>query len=664
MKAFVFISGLAFSAAGSAQSDSVRSDTYKSLDDVIIVADRIIDRSSVSDLSLDPKTIQGSQGLFEDPMRSLTFFPGISKGSGDLFSPSPIYVRGGNPDENLFMLDNVRVYFPWYFGGIKSIFNTETIDNLELLSGGFSAKYGNAMSSILNVSTRSGSFEKLRGSVSLGFANSQVTVEAPVIKNKLSILLSLRKTYLDFFINDPKLFPLNNFGDATYKLSWKISDRHQLHFSGLSGYNGTKFQAETSTPGIPDNIDSYGTLHNQSLQWQAIFSDKIYSKLSLIRSMSRSDVVVGRNLKLNIDGLNTGFREDLTLYINRQLKILAGGEYNHSDYVSSGNIPFDPFDLDPSDTTIRLREFKVSAMGRSNGAYLALLGKIKKLNFNVGGRYDYLNSSRELVISPRVSLSYEIFKKTSFRAAWGYFYQPPPADALYHQADLSSQRSTHYIIGISKDFDEKHKGWIEFYQKEYDDLVIYDTALNYSNAGKGVSRGVEMFVSRRFGKFTGWISYAYSISKRRESLQTQETYFAFDQRHVFNHASELTINNRGKFYIPELIALNFSFRTGTPYTPVESASLSPSGWHANKGEPFSYRNPAYHTMGLKIQFKTLVGRRKKMTLYSYIEIWNLYNRRNVMGRLYQYGYQYPQNVNEQLYYSTPFLQAGGVKLQF
>lgn len=99
----------------------------RTLDEVIVQSDRITERNSVSDVSLSPGKIAPKQGLWEDPLRAVSILPGVHKQGGDLFSPSQIFVRGGAPDENLFLMDNTQIYWPWYQGGIRSIFNMETI---------------------------------------------------------------------------------------------------------------------------------------------------------------------------------------------------------------------------------------------------------------------------------------------------------------------------------------------------------------------------------------------------------------------------------------------------------------------------------------------------------------------------------------------------------
>ncbi len=154
------------------------SESIISMPPVVVSSEKLAERTSVSDMALTKRMLQSRHGLMEDPLRVIQTMPGVTT-PGDLFSPSQIYTRGGAPEENLFMLDWVRVYWPWYFGGMKSIYNTDIVETSELLTGGFSAKYGNALSSVLNITTREGNRERISGGFSFGFINTQGRIEGP-----------------------------------------------------------------------------------------------------------------------------------------------------------------------------------------------------------------------------------------------------------------------------------------------------------------------------------------------------------------------------------------------------------------------------------------------------------------------------------------------------
>ena len=219
---------------------SLKKSTAVYLKDIEVLAERITERTAISNVSLTPEVLKTTHGLTEDPLRVLAALPGIGRG-GDLFSPSQLYIRGGAPQENLFLFDNNKAYFPYYFGGQKSIFNTDVVENIELLTGGFSAAYGNHMSSVLNVKTKDGDFENYRGNVLFGFYNAAGYFEGPIIKDKLSVLLAVRRTYLDLLLDETASFPLNSLSDITYKLTYKLNDKNNISISGLSSKKDSIF---------------------------------------------------------------------------------------------------------------------------------------------------------------------------------------------------------------------------------------------------------------------------------------------------------------------------------------------------------------------------------------------------------------------------------------
>ncbi len=241
------------SAVSSIEHNFILTETAVNLEGVEVVADRVIERTSLSNITLGKKSLQTRQALNEDPLRTMATLPGIGR-EGDLFSPSQIYVRGGAPDENLFLMDNNQVYFPYYFGGQKSIFNTETTESIELLTGGFSAAYGNHMSSVMNVHTRDGNFEKYSGNLSVGFYNASALIEGPIIRDKLSMLIAVRRTYLDLFLGDNASFPVTSFGDITYKFSLKLNENNKLSLSGLSSDESINFTIGEPDPGLPNKL--------------------------------------------------------------------------------------------------------------------------------------------------------------------------------------------------------------------------------------------------------------------------------------------------------------------------------------------------------------------------------------------------------------------------
>ncbi len=643
-----------------------------SLDEVTIVADKLIDRSSVSDISLSKSEIESYKGLQEDPVNTLSLMPGITKGDNDLFSATQLYVRGGAPDENLFLYNNVKVYWPWYSGGIKSVFNNEVIKDLELLTGGFGAKYGNAMSSVMRVTTRDGKYDKFGGNFTYGFSGLQATAEGPLKKDTASALLSVRKTYLDLILGHKAEFPVTNIFDGTYKIAWKLNKKHKLSLSGLSSREKLEFTSFNPQPGMPDKLNTFQISHNQSLQLQSMWSDKFYTNLSIYNSLTNSIVEVGENMNMNIKGNDVGLREDATYLISHEHKVDFGIEGSFNYYKNTGKTPLDMSTFDYNDTTAVLREININSKSKQLASYISYTGNIlKRLSITAGIRSDFLYFGHEFTninFSPRISFKFSVSPKTSIRASHGYFYQFPDVEALEYNKNLKSNLCKHYILGIEHNFNLYTRAWIEAYYKDYENLVVYNTETGnpediiFSNKGHGYVKGIELFFIKRRGRFSGWISYAYSIAKRRQSLQDNMYYFDYDKPHMLSIALQYKISAKPVWYIPYLITSQFRFESGNPFTPVTGAVMTPAGWQPVKGEINSERNPPFHNLTLKIVW--LNKQTEKITIKSFIEIWNVYNHKNLLGRNYEYGYEYENNVKINNYYSTPFLPSGGVRIEF
>ena len=196
-----------------------------------------------------------------DVMRTLSSMPGVIAGSEGMLG---IYVRGGNLDENLVLLDGVPIFNAYHLYGIFSSFNSDMVKNADLLKGYFPAKYGGRLSSIINIHSKDGSAYDLKGSASVGLLASKVSFEGPLIKDKTTFYLSARRSYLDFLtqqvsnrisLNDSLKNNLYYFFDANAKLTHKFSKRLKLGVSFYNSLDKGGYKQNTSTESIKGNID-------------------------------------------------------------------------------------------------------------------------------------------------------------------------------------------------------------------------------------------------------------------------------------------------------------------------------------------------------------------------------------------------------------------------
>ena len=160
--------------------------------------ENIVTRPETGVVRLPMKTIKTLPNLFGevDIIKAYQLTPGVQSGGE---AKSNLYVRGGSPDQNLILLDDVPLYYVAHFGGFLSVFNADAINDVKLIKGGFPAHYGSRLSSVLDIRMKEGNMQKLSIQGSIGLLSSKISIEAPIIKNKLSFIVSARKNLLPIF---------------------------------------------------------------------------------------------------------------------------------------------------------------------------------------------------------------------------------------------------------------------------------------------------------------------------------------------------------------------------------------------------------------------------------------------------------------------------------
>lgn len=633
-----------------------------SLPSVVVSGERLAERSCVSDHLIERRTVLLREGQMQDPIRMIQTLPGITS-LGDLFMPSQIYVRGGGPEENLFLLDWTKVHWPWYFGGMKSVFNSEIIDRIELLTGGFPVKYGECLSSVLNVTTRDGNREHVSGNVSVGLINTQALLEGP-ITSKGFFLISGRRSYLDLVMSQSEGFPLPKFYDFNFKIGFEPWQGQKVSLSGLFTDEKIDFFDPNPRPGIARRLYDLGKLNTQSLEWKSLISDKLYSLTAITREEVRYDVQIGWAEDLDIKVLDLGFRQDLTWELAPRHEIKAGLEWGYMKPDLTERLPFsihyfDPV-ADPNDPATPMVNYRVDKPLKRYGTYLQDSWKVTdRFSLTGGMRFDYLNSNHNKDLSPRLALRYELSNSTVLRAAWGYYCQNPEMEHLSKDPGLVSKKAIHYVVGFTKKFNDTWAGWVEFYEKVYKDLVTGDSLLNYANDGKGYARGLEMFLEKQKGRLTGWLSYSLGVSKRKEFLDQVESFSDFDQRHMVSIVLDWNFSRRFT------LGLQFRYTSGRPYTQTlryDRVFIDPRWmWVLVQGPTNSGRYPSFHQLNLRLQYDFSMFSRSAS---FYVEVWNLYNRRNVMGYDFDFDYYSENYVERRTFYYTRFLPSLGLRVNF
>ncbi|MEL7268965.1 MAG: TonB-dependent receptor [Bacteroidota bacterium] len=495
-----------------------------------------------------------------DVIKSLVLLPGVTN-AGE--ASSGFNVRGGAADQNLILLDEAIIFNSSHLFGFFSVFNPDAIKDVKLFKGGIPARYGGRVSSVLEIFQREGNSKETKVSGGIGAVASRLLVEGPIIKDRTAFLIGGRASYAHLFL---PLFDIDNrayFYDLNTKLSHKINDRNSIY---LSGYFGRDLFS------INDSfVNTYGNAVG-NFRWNHLFSDKLFSNLSLIYS----DYFYG--LELDFVGFewdsgiqNFNLKYDLKHYISDKLQINYG--LNNIYYV------FNPGEIEPnSEDSGIVAEKLTKKYANEAAAYIDIEQKISpNLSINYGLRFSVFNrlGQDELFVyendqpvffdpfqlvyreaepidtltpgrggtlkrfsnlEPRMSAAYTINDKSSVKASYTRLAQylhllsntssPTPLDVWtpsgpFVEPQLLDQYALGYFRNIKNgEFSLELEGFYKEVQNRIDyidgaDLIANDAIERVILNGEARAYGLELLFRKNEGDFTGWISYTLSRSEQR-----------------------------------------------------------------------------------------------------------------------------------------------------
>ncbi len=468
-------------------------------------------------VSFSHEEIRRAPGSAGDVSRILMTLPCIAKVNDQ---SNNLIVRGGNPIENTFYIDNIEMpninHFPHQgaSGGPIGLLNVDFIQDVTFYSGGFSAMYGDKLSSVMDIKFREGNRSEFDGQLDLNFSGFGGVAEGPLFKNKGSWLFSARRSYLDFVVDvfDVGSTVAPTYGDVQNKIVYDINANNKLILLGVFADDHNAPDRET---GEENYMTHYGNqdLYQSTigLNWRAIWGKKGYSNTSIAYTSNNYDedwyetttgIYAVRN-RTNEQAFK--FRNVNHFRLNKMNTIEFGVEAKHL---------IEDYDNWYAETTndigapIPALTIKDKITGDKIGGFLNyIVTSFYRLTTTLGVRADYFSYNDNFVISPRFSFSYQLAHKTSINGAAGIFYQNLPLLLLTQNEsnkNLKNAKAIHYVLGINHLLTDNTKLTLEVYQKNYEDfpmdpqqsaLFIIDKNYfdNYGalvDNGEALSRGV------------------------------------------------------------------------------------------------------------------------------------------------------------------------------
>jgi hypothetical protein len=660
---------------------SVKMEAENNLSEITVTATREksyeVTRLSAKELSQIPAI-----GGKPDVIKALLLLPGVQSQSEGM---SLMMVRGGEPGQNQYLLDNVPLIYVNHLGGLMSVFNPDMINSVDFYKGNFPARQGGKLSSIVDITQREGDVSKHQGSFSLGITDASFSFEGPLANKKMSYIVTARKTLFDALMAGASTLSSGNYAIVAYgfhdinaKLSWKPNERNNL---SLNLYQGDDYLNYWTKPWKMHNEES-SHINQQwsnwlvSGRWNRVFSSKLYAENIL--SFSRYRNKSGQNYSFKeeevvkkIETLNRASVNDFSLRsawkysLSKNWNMEFGGHAGFLMYEPNYNY------LSTSSTPV------VSDIYNSIESAVYLDNKIRlfsDLMFQPSLRVSNFSNNGEnfMEIEPRVNLSYKLNSNQSLNLNYMRVSQNshlvfaqtellkrevwlPATSAL--RPEISNQVSASWNGSFAAG---KYSAETNVYYKKMEHLVTlkegYENMVGITgienkieSEGMGIAYGAEFMLRKNTGKWTGSAAYGWSYANRRFANINSGLTYEFD----YNRPHSFTLNVNRKLPKNWDFSAVWILQSGIPYTPglgkyyTLNTNTGETGIEFIYGVKNSDRMQAYHRLDVGFNH-TITTKRGNKAVWTY-SIYNAYNHINP----FNYYYDNDNNMENQTYYNRP-----------
>jgi hypothetical protein len=643
---------------GAARATQVTIDmqeTSLQADEVVVTAGFFNERADapVSSISFSPEEIRRAPGSGGDVSRIILGLPSLAKVNDQSNS---LIVRGGSPMENAFLVDGVEVpninHFPTQgaTGGPIGIISADLLDDVSFNAGGFSAAYGDKLSSVMEMRLREGSRSSHQSQLDMNFAGFGGMTEGPIASGKGSYLVSVRRSYLDLLVHtiDIGTSVAPQYGDAVAKVTADLAPGHTVTVLDVFSDDHNNPDRKTA---LENKMIFYGNqdiyLNTAGLTWRALWSTSMYSKAAL--SYTTSDFSEDY-FETNSGGhlvRNRSHEGTASLAASLHWKLSS----MHSiEFGASGKYLSDRYDnlydsyTDALGETVAELPFNKHLHGWKAGMYVNYTMKPGDAwTITAGARIDRFSYTGTTTAAPRVSGSYQANDRLMLKASAGLYYQTLPM-VLLSQSDayrkLKDPEALQLIAGFDYLLTENTKLSLEAYRKTYRsfpidpsqpslflvDELFYRYGFFFahgalSDNGRAESNGIELVVQKKLAEnFYGLASATYFTTRYRGGDNVWRDR-GFDNRVVVSIEGGYKPNAEWEF------SGRWIGAGGVPYTPLDlRASASLHRDVLDEAKINGERLPAYHCLNVRVDRRWHFA---STNLTAYLSIWNAYNRLNV-----------------------------------
>jgi hypothetical protein len=601
-----------------------------------------------------------------DLLRAMQTLPGITALSD--FS-SALYVRGGTPDQNLYLIDGTDVYNPEHAFGIFSTFNTNAIKKVEMSKGGFGAEYGGRLSSVLNVTNLDGNRNNFEGFVNVSLISASATLQLP-LSTFGSISGSIRRTYIDqTYAKWVEDIPTYYFIDGNVKAFFDLGNSDKLTLSFFSGRDDLDFEVDKEAQESLSFLYNWGNTTG-SINWKHIFSPKLFASFWLTASRFDSQFDFPAVSVLEENYLSDyAFKAALEYYASNSFILKFGAEQK---------LIHELYDQSSLEQRVLIDNNRQYTSGYVDGTWKPS----QDWDFQAGLRVSLFNADTTFLnFEPRASVKYRLSEESNLKLAGGYynqylsrisrlFFSSIWATVNKHNNESSAR---HLILGYQRAIGRVWEFEVETYYKDYSNIYffnpyvgadiepsyydeqnrpVYGSTKDVFLGGDGRSYGIEFLIRKDLGAITGWVSYTLARTEYNYDEINRGNVFVprHDRTSVINTVLNIDINNLfnelsgdppSRSTSSWLFSMNFIYTTGQPLTVPSSGyyqnrlpdwdDLNQSGrgspgYNLYPVEANSFRLPDYIRMDLSLTWENVF---ESWSLSPYLQVFNVGYRKNV-----------------------------------
>lgn len=644
---------------------NVRLQPSLTLKAVVVTAEREHDLKGVqmSTVDIPLEHIKSMPVLFgeADVVKTVQLMPGVQSGGE---GTTGMYVRGGGPDQNLYLLDGIPLYNVDHAFGFFSAFNPDAIKNITLYKGSFPARFSGRLSSILDIYTINGNDKEYHGSASIGAISAKISVEGPVVKEKTTFSVSARRSYIDIFARPAvKIFSETdvdagyNFYDINAKLTHKFNDRSRLFANFYLGNDVISIGLGEGSWANMDMRYVWGNLVG-SLRWNYMISPKLFSNITASYTRYKNNIIFDMKqflgsaepieFQYNSGIQDLALRADFDYHPWEKHDIKFGTTYTYHIFTPDVLV-LESTDLDTNIGADPTKAHELNAYVEDSWDITLWLKANIGFNYSVFGVNGRTYSSPQ----PRLGLRFLVNDNFSFKTGYAHMTQfihllsnsnvSMPND-LWVPATEKVQPMTSDQVAVGGFYKIPKVGElsVEAYYKYMNNLVEYkdgasfmfsgETWDNMVCSGAGWSYGIEFMLRRDVGKVTGWVAYTWSKTERLfdregQTLNNGEVFPAkYDRRHDISVVLSYKLNEKIDLSATWVFctgnAMTLGLQNYKPLAELQTDYLNSVTYIENRN---NYRMPNYHRLDLSANFNRKFKHGERTINIS---VYNAYNRQN------------------------------------